>query len=278
MNENRSVTERIPIRTDNQMEFTSATRNLVDDQRHPVTLITYLLALVAWVMLVTRSLPMPGPEMGAAMSSPGIPEAMALAHGAVGIGLYLLVWGVMMTAMMFPSAAPAFRAYYRSLGKAPISTKMSRTAAVTGIFSLVWLLTGVASLALNIVVPISGVASRSWHLLFGVSLVVVATYQLSTYKRHHLEHCRAPFDIADTGSDVRSTVRFAVRLGASSVGCCWALMALVVVVGSMNLLWMAAITVLLSAELLARRGERLAEAIGVLFGIGGVAVLLSVLA
>jgi predicted metal-binding membrane protein len=107
---------------------------------------------------------------------------------------------------------------------------------------------------------------------------MVAAYQLSTYKRHHLEHCRAPLDIADTGSDIRSTARFAVRLAASSVGCCWALMALVVVVGSMNLLWMAAITVLLSAELLVRRGERLAEVIGVLLGIGGVAVLLSVLA
>ncbi|WP_327051981.1 copper chaperone [Halomicrococcus gelatinilyticus] len=50
--------------------------------------------------------------------------------------------------------------------------------------------------------------------------------------------------------------------------------ALMVVVGSMNLVWMAAITVVVSAELLVPRGEQLAVATGALFAIGGVAVLL----
>ncbi len=52
-------------------------------------------------------------------------------------------------------------------------------------------------------------------------------------------------------------------------------MALMVVVGSMNLLWMVAITALISVEILARDGERLARGIGLLSGIAGAGLIVA---
>ncbi|HVF37439.1 MAG TPA: DUF2182 domain-containing protein, partial [Sphingomicrobium sp.] len=47
------------------------------------------------------------------------------------------------------------------------------------------------------------------------------------------------------------------------VGCCWLLMALLFVGGVMNLLWVAALTLLVAAEKLLPKGEWIARIAGV---------------
>ena len=77
---------------------------------------------------------------------------------------------------------------------------------------------------------------------------------------------------------VRGAARMSARFSAVCIGCCWALFALMVVVGSMNVLWMAAITLVLSVERMFEWGERLARGVGVVSAVaGGVLVALSVL-
>ncbi len=130
-------------------------------QRHPVVLFTYGVALLAWILLATRRLPMSGSAMAMDMAAPGMPEAMALSNGAVGVGLYLLVWGIMMTAMMYPSSAHAFRAYYdteepyEAEGPATRARKTVAVVSMMGTYTLVWLLTGLVPLAFNIAVPVA---------------------------------------------------------------------------------------------------------------------------
>lgn len=75
---------------------------------------------------------------------------------------------------------------------------------------------------------------------------------------------------------VRGAIRTSWQFSAFCVGCCWALFALVVIVGSMNILWMALIAVVLSLERTVAWGERLATAIGVVAGISGVALVVLV--
>ena len=53
-----------------------------------------------------------------------------------------------------------------------------------------------------------------------------------------------------------------IRHGLNCLGCCWALMALLFVGGAMNLLWIAALAVLVAVEKLAPKGELLAQALG----------------
>jgi predicted metal-binding membrane protein len=258
------------------MHVSKTPRPFRSHQRHPVVLFTYGVALLAWVLLATRRLPVAGSAMPMHMAAPGMPEAMALSNGAMGVGLYLLVWGIMMTAMMYPSAAHAFRAYYDAEDPAMKARKAVAVGTMMSTYTLVWLLTGLVSLAFNLVVPIADIAPKSRAFLLAATLLVLSAYQLSSAKRRHLKHCRTPSD--DFGGNVRgggNAVRSGWRLSLDSVGCCWALMALMVVVGSMNLLWMVAITVLISVEILARDGERLARGIGLVSGIVGVGLVVA---
>ena len=63
-----------------------------------------------------------------------------------------------------------------------------------------------------------------------------------------------------------------VRHGAFCVGCCWALMALLFVVGVMNLLWVSLIAAFVLTEKL-MQGPRLGQFAGVLLVAWGIYVL-----
>jgi predicted metal-binding membrane protein len=65
-----------------------------------------------------------------------------------------------------------------------------------------------------------------------------------------------------------------VRHGLFCVGCCWALMALLFVVGVMNLIWVAAIAGFVLVEKLAPQGMRLSRVAGALLIMWGAYVLL----
>ena len=245
-------------------------------QRHSVVLFTYGIAALAWLLLAVHSVPMPGTTMVVRMSEPGMPEMMALSSGLLGVGLYLLVWGAMITAMMYPSSAHAFRAFYEANGDATSGRRTLAVVLAMGTYTLVWVLIGLVPLGVNLVLPIATLSPQNWTFLLAVTLLVLSAYQLTSLKRHHLEHCRAPESaFSPETNGIRSAIRSGWRLAFDSVGCCWALMALMVVVGSMNLLWMAGLTVLISAEILAPDGKRLAKGIGVLSGVGGIGLLIA---
>jgi predicted metal-binding membrane protein len=249
------------------------------DRLPVVALVTYAIALLAWVAIVRRWLPMPGMVPGLRMSDPGAPEAMALSNGPVGWGLYLFMWGVMMVAMMYPSSVPLFRLYYSTLGEATRAGEAARVGAFMGTYALVWTLTGVVPLVVNAVVPVAAVANENGPLLFGTTLLLLSGFQLSSYKHRCLRRCRTPlgFLMEYHEPGVRGAARTSFRFSVFCVGCCWALFAVMVVVGSMNILWMAGLTVVLSLERVVSWGERLARGVGVAAGVvGGAFVLLAV--
>ena len=248
-----------------------------------VVLVTYVAALLAWVAVVGRWLPMPGSGggtgtetgVGMRMAGPGAPEAMALSNGVVGVALYLFMWGVMMVAMMYPSSVPLFRLYYRTLDGVTKQGKAARVGAFMGTYALVWTLTGVVPLVVNAVVPIAAVANEHGTLLFGASLLGLSAYQLSPYKYRCLRYCRSPlgFLMGHHRPGIRGAARMSWQFSVFCVGCCWALFAFMVVVGSMNVVWMALVTVVLSVERTVAWGERLAAAVGTLAGVAGVALV-----
>jgi predicted metal-binding membrane protein len=241
-----------------------------------VALVSYGIALLAWVAVVARWLPMPGATSGLHMSDPGAPEAMALSNGLVGVVLYLFMWGVMMIAMMYPSTVPLFRMYYKTLDGTTTAGKATRVGTFMATYALVWSLTGVVPLLANAVVPIHVLAAEHGTLLFGGTLILLSAYQLSPYKYRCLKRCRTPlsFLMAYHEPGIRGAAEMSFRFSVFCIGCCWALFAVMVVVGSMNVLWMAGITVVLSLERTVRWGDRVAEAVGVGAGVAGVAFLL----
>ncbi|NHN61278.1 MULTISPECIES: DUF2182 domain-containing protein [Halorussus] len=253
-------------------------RDRITRRRIPiVAVVTYALALLAWAAVVGRWLPMPGGEAGTRMSDPGVPEEMALSNGATGIGLYLFMWGVMMVAMMYPSSIPLFRLYARTLEGSSTAGKAARVGAFVGTYAFVWTLTGIVPLAVNATVPISGLASDRGALLLGGTLLLLAGYQLSPYKYRCLRYCRSPlgFLMSHHRPGVRGAVRTSWQFSIFCVGCCWALFAFMVVVGSMNIVWMALIAVVLSLERTVAWGGQLARAVGVLAGVAGIATVVT---
>lgn len=254
------------------------TRERIDLTRIPfVVLVTYVIAVLSWVALVERWLPMPGAGTGAGtqMSDPGVPESMALANGPSGVGLYLLMWGVMMVAMMYPSTVPLFRLYNRTLRGTTKPERATHLGAFMGTYALVWALTGLVPLAVNRVVPVAAVADQRGAVVLGGSLLVLSVYQLSSYKHRCLDYCRSPLGFLTDHyrPGVVGAIRLSGRFSVFCIGCCWALMGLMVVVGSMNLLWMAGIAVVMSLERVVSWGDRLATAVGVGAGVAGIGLV-----
>jgi predicted metal-binding membrane protein len=107
--------------------------------------------------------------------------------------------------------------------------------------------------------------SRSLPVIAGAILASAGAYQFTDWKRACLDQCQSPFAFVarhDFGGGARSALRAGVVHGAYCLGCCWALMMVLLVVGLMNVAWMAALFVLVYVEKTWRHGLVLARAAG----------------
>ena len=90
-------------------------------------------------------------------------------------------------------------------------------------------------------------------------------YQFSTIKDRCLTQCRSPmtFFLAHWRDGVSGALALGWRHGMHCVGCCWALMALMLAAGSMNLAWTAALAIVMLAEKVLPAGRSVARIVGV---------------
>jgi predicted metal-binding membrane protein len=150
--------------------------------------------------------------------------------------LVSLMWFAMMAAMMLPGAARAILAAER-----PVSFAAGYLAVWAG-FSLAATL---AQFALERADLLSDAMALRSEAAAGLLILVAGAYQLTPWKQYCLRGCES--------------ARQGIRYGAACLGCCWALMALLFAAGVMNLLWIAAIALWVSAEKLLPWGGRLAR-------------------
>ncbi len=180
--------------------------------------------------------------------------------------IFLGMWLGMMVAMMFPTIAPMVAAHglvLRRRGEGPHANIVfvGGYLAVWSVIGLVpfGLLTAFRSFASRMSDPeIVGVAAGGVLLLCGI-------YQFTAWKNICLTHCRNPLAFVlshNFGAGWRGAFRAGVSHGAYCLGCCWALMAVLLIVGLMNLVWMAAIALVFLAEKNWRHGVAVARAVG----------------
>jgi predicted metal-binding membrane protein len=155
------------------------------------------------------------------------------------------------------------------------------TVAFVGGYLAVWSLIGVVPLIAFLVfrdVSAEAAGSRWLPTLAGVILVVAGGYQFTRWKAVCLKHCRTPMSFLMThnfGGGATSAFKAGLNHGAFCLGCCWALMAVLVVVGLMNLVWMAAIAIVFLLEKNWKHGVALTKIVGAgLIGLG-LAVIVS---
>jgi predicted metal-binding membrane protein len=216
-----------------------------------------LVALLAWVVLfVQPAEPMP---------TAGPTDAL----------VFLSAWGVMMAAMMLPSAMPMI-ALYSAIRRNTAAT--GSTGVSTAVFALIYLIlwTAVGLPVYLASAAIAGVPGLQDVLPYALAVVLVAAgvYQFTPLKRACLRVCRNPLSFlwarSRTGS--RGTATLAVEHAAYCIGCCWGLMVVLVAAGAMALNWVLLIAVIVLLEKLMPRGELVARVAGAALVVLGLAV------
>lgn len=227
-----------------------------------------LLAAIAWAWLSR------GAGMGPHMAMDGAWDRARLAAT-------LAMWWGMMAAMMIPAAAPMILLYDRAASRSSAALTAPSTGLFLAGYLAAWLAFSIAATSLQWAFGQAG-----WMDMMGMALdqrriggavlVVAGAYQFSGSKGACLDHCRNPasFLARHYRRGPAGAFRLGIVHGFYCVGCCWALMALLFVVGVMNLVWVAALTLIVAAEKLLPGGAWLARVSGaLLIGWGGVLVL-----
>jgi hypothetical protein len=122
-------------------------------------------------------------------------------------------------------------------------------------------------------------AARSQWLpmLAGLIIVGAGAYQFTGWKATCLRWCRTPIGFVmthDFGAGSRGAFRAGLAHGGFCLGCCWALMSVLVAVGFMNLVWMAALSLIFLAEKNWSHGVGLTRVVGTAMVVLGLAVAL----
>lgn len=228
-----------------------------------------LLALtaLAWLVLLqmARDMSAPGGMADAAMAGMLMPWSLGDAL------LMFAMWAVMMIGMMLPSALPMLLIYQQMLRKRmPAPQRHLALLLFCSAYGLVWVGFALGATALQWALERLALLSpgmRSSSTALGAGLLLVAgIYQWSPSKAVCLEHCRGPlhFLLGYWRPGVLGGWRMGLAHGAYCLGCCWALMGLLFVVGVMNLLWVAVIGAFILLEKNLRQGLWLSRICGVL--------------
>jgi predicted metal-binding membrane protein len=232
------------------------------------TLVTYaallVVAAVAWVVMLSSPM---GAEDMAGMEMTMTPTV----HDGVA---FVVGWAIMMAAMMLPSALPIIGLYATmQRGDAP-TMKIAAVALFVLMYAALWALTGVPVYIAS--VSLMAVSPATLAYAIAAVLIVAGVFQLSPLKQVCLRHCRSPLGFLL--GHWRAGWRGAVSLGSAHalycVGCCWALMVVLVVAGAMGLPWVLLIACVVAAEKILPRGEWIARTTGIALALLGVAVAL----
>jgi predicted metal-binding membrane protein len=232
------------------------------------------LAGLAWAYIAHMAATMPA-HSGMAMSQ-AQPWSVGETAGLV------VMWIVMMIAMMTPSVAPVILLF------ASVSRRRRAQgvlAAPVAVFTFGYLLAwaGYAVLAaltqsiLHSAALLSPTMASGSALLGGALLMLAGVYQWLPVKGACLSHCRSPLGFFSTEwrEGVSGALLMGFRHGSYCVGCCWALMALLFVVGVMNLFWVVAIAGFVLIEKVVPNGRLLGRITGMLLAGWGLWVVLS---
>jgi predicted metal-binding membrane protein len=199
-------------------------------------------------------------DMMAGMSMPAVTLATVVA-----------MWWVMMIAMMTPGVVPLVLLHARVLRHWQASSSASlppSTLAVLAGYLTVWLVFACAAALMQVALVRIGLLSEMmlsartpW---FSAAILALAgIYQFSPSKRACLQHCGGPIEFLMRYSQ-STPFMLGVRHGVWCVGCCWVLMALLFVVGVMNIAWIAALTLLVLLEKFSRASVLIRRTTGVL--------------
>lgn len=199
--------------------------------------------------------------------------------GSYLLGGFLFVggWTVMTIAMMLPTSIPLIDVFNRIAHDRPERGLL--TALVIVGYLSAWIGFGALAYVLAICihtasVELTGVTER---MLIAGSLLLAGAFQFSSVKYNCLSKCRSPFGFVVehwTGENhVRQAWWLGMHHGLFCVGCCWALMLMMVFAGAGNLAVMFSLGLIMAVEKNVRWGRHTVRPVGALLIALGVLVV-----
>jgi predicted metal-binding membrane protein len=258
--------------SDRQAAAAASSARVLDPQTLRVGLVAALSA-VAWLALAAWSLSPYGRYLehgGWADEGPFGALCRSIPQGALIVPalVYAFAWLLMITAMMLPTTLPLLGIFGRVVAARPDAGAL--LGRVVAGYAIAWLgfgllAHGVDSLLHAGAAQIGWLAGRGW-VIGAVVLAGAGAFQFSALKYRCLERCRTPFTFINARWHGRAPHREALRIGFEHgifcVGCCWALMAVMFVVGMGSLGWMLVLAAAMAAEKNLRWGKRLRTPLG----------------
>ena len=197
-------------------------------------------------------------------------QSMAGMTGTMGLGLaaFVAIWTLMMAAMMLPSVTPTASLYARTV-------QSNRAVRITGLvvgYLAVWAAAGLPAYGLAwLTGRVTGMHPGAAHILAVAVFAAAGLYQLTPLKDRCLAHCRSPLGLLLHYGSYRGKtrdLRVGVHHGGYCLGCCWALMVILIAVGVMNIAAMVG----LAAVVLVEKTWRWGPAAGRVAGVAALAL------
>jgi predicted metal-binding membrane protein len=238
-----------------------------------------LLMVFAWADLVwlSNDVTMNGMDMTGYRMIPagrGLMMPASAPWQPVEFAYVFVMWVVMMIGMMVPSATPMVLVHARvARQKAAQGKPLAATAWFAGGYLLAWITFSFAATLGQWVLERASLLTPSMaassHVFGGTVLIAAGLYQWTPLKQACLSQCQAPITFILRHGGLRSTpagsLILGLRHGVYCIGCCWALMLVLFVLGVMNLLWIAALAILVMLEKVIPFGRAVTRLAGLLF-------------
>lgn len=208
------------------------------------------------------------------MDMPGMP--MERLWTATDVFFTFLMWVVMMVGMMSGSAMPVMLLFAGAQARRSKGTARLMVLIFSLGYAVVWTgfsgLATIAQWALHNAAMLSPAMAASSPWLGGAILCAAGVYQLSPFKQACLMHCRSPlgFFMSRWRDGKLGALQMGMQHGAYCLGCCWALMGVLFVVGVMNLAWVAGLALLVLLEKTGPAGLVVARVAGVAMIAAGI--------
>ena len=228
-------------------------RALVQDRLAVTVSLSLLVAAgIAWVLAYYLAPQMMDPMMG----TMGVSSIVSSLSTGV-VAFFEFSWVVGMIAMMFPAMIPVVLFYNRFIARGEGSSRGVREFG-TPLFLLgylcVYAALGIAAyLGVYAALRIPEVAPSlaAFEVAApGAVLIVAAVYQISPLKTACLSKCVSPmgFFVLHNKKGLSGALRMGISHGEYCVGCCWAYMLVMLVVGLMSIPAMVALAGVIALE------------------------------
>ena len=192
--------------------------------------------------------------------------------------MFLGMWVVMMIAMMLPSLAPMLWRY-RQTASATDAMRLGRLTTLAGAgYFFVWTLIGAVLFPLGVALATiqmqQPAMARAAPVAAGLVVVIAGALQFTRWKLRHLACCRATAVCRRALPDDDATAwRYGLRLGLHCAQCCAGLIAILLVIGVMNVGAMAVVAAAINIERLMPAAERVARIIGAIIITTGLLII-----